>query len=162
MNAQNMPIAPHAEIRHVDAFRRCPNFHLEAPARVISSHNPWRRGSRAWSLFEHVLRKKTDWTVGEIIAEAQAIGYNPYNVMSHLRWLYTWGDFIEIDGNRYFPEVKPPPPPEPEPLPVVTAPPVVTEIAERKKAVIKRSRSKGKKKGLAHKSSPTKKARRRV
>lgn len=152
MNAQNMPIAPHAEIRHVDAFRRCPNFSLEAPARVISSHNPWRRGSRAWSLFEHVLRKKTTWTVGEIIAEAQAIGYNPYNAMSHLRWLYTWGDFIEIDGQRHFPEVKPPPSPEPD-LPVVTAPPVVTEIAEKNKSVIKRSRTKGK-------STRTKKRRR--
>jgi hypothetical protein len=140
MNAQNMPIAPHAEIRHVDAFRRCENFSLESPVRVISTHNPWRRGARAWDLFELVLRKKTTSTIGEIIEDAVAIGYNRYNVMSHLRWLYTWGDFIEIDGQRYFPEVKLVPEPEPVLEPVEEVRPVV--IAEKKKSVAKRTKGK--------------------
>jgi hypothetical protein len=80
-----------------------------------------------------VLRIRPTTTVGQILKDAVAIGYNRYNVMSHLRWLYTWGDFLEIDGQRYFPEVK-------QPEPEVEVRPVV--IAEKKKAVVKHRRTK--------------------
>jgi hypothetical protein len=37
-----------------------------------------------------------------------AAGYaDDTDVMSHLRWLYTWGDFLEINGQRYFPKQEP-------------------------------------------------------
>jgi hypothetical protein len=103
----NMPIAPSATIRHKIAFRNQGNFALTDTVHVISTHNPWRPKSRAWNLFEFVLRPKLVTTVGEILDEANAIGYNRAEVMQHIRWLYTWGDFIEINGRRYFPKQAP-------------------------------------------------------
>jgi hypothetical protein len=108
MNAPtNMPIAPSAVIRHKIAWRSCKNFDMDATVHVISSHNPWRPGSRAWNLFEFVLRVKPITTIRDIIKDAGDIGYFDTDVMSHLRWLYTWGDFLEIDGKRYFPKQEP-------------------------------------------------------
>jgi hypothetical protein len=104
MKELNMPIAPSATIKHKIAWRRCKNFPLTATVHVISSHNPWRPNSRAWNLFEHVLRVKPITTIGEIMADATAIGYYESDVMQHLRWLYTWGDFIEVNGQRHFPK----------------------------------------------------------
>jgi hypothetical protein len=104
----NMPIAPSATVRHVIAFRRCKPFELNATVRIISTHNPWRPHSRAWNLFEYVLRMKTTTTIRGILDDAEAIGYYRADTMRHLRWLYTWGDFIEINGQRYFPEVQEP------------------------------------------------------
>jgi hypothetical protein len=129
MNAQNMPIAPHASVKHTDAFKACKAFPREATVRVISTHNPWRPGSLGWPLFEAVLRKKTNWTVGEVIDDAVGIGYDAHVAMSNLRWLYTWGDFIEIDGKRYFPEIKEAP---------VEAPVKKTNAKSRDKSVQKR------------------------
>jgi hypothetical protein len=100
----NMPIAPSATVRHKVAFRRCRNFPGNATVHVISTHNPWRPKSRAWNLFEFVLRKKTITTIQEILDDASAIGYYETDTMQHLRWLYTWGDFLEIDGQRHFPK----------------------------------------------------------
>jgi hypothetical protein len=108
MNARNMSIAPagKAFIKHVDAFRSCPPFSYGSKFQVISTHNPWRRKALGWNLFEYVLRKHPDeTTVGQIIKDAKDIGYDPHNTMRHLRWLYTWGDFITIDGVRYFPRI---------------------------------------------------------
>lgn len=105
MNAQNMPIAPSATVKHVEAFRRCKNFDPSWSVHVISTHNPWRPTALGWNLFEHVLRKKTVTTIGQILEDAAAIGYDPHNTMRHLRWLYTWGDFLVINNKRYFPEV---------------------------------------------------------
>jgi hypothetical protein len=107
VNELNMPIAPSATIRHKIAFRRCRNFPLSATVHVISSHNPWRPKSRAWNLFEFVLRKKPITTIKEILDDAAAIGYYESDTMQHLRWLYTWGDFIEINGQRHFPKQEP-------------------------------------------------------
>jgi hypothetical protein len=100
----NMPIAPYAHVKHKLAWRKCPNFPMDATVVLISSHNPWRPGARAWNLFEHVLRKKPTTTVQEILNDAMAIGYFDTDVKSFLRWLYTWGDFIEVNGQRYFPK----------------------------------------------------------
>jgi hypothetical protein len=100
----NMPIAPSATVRHATAFRRCKPFDLSASVRVISTHNPWRPNSRAYNLFEQVLRVKTTTTIAGILEDAEAIGYYRADVMRHLRWLYTWGDFIENNGVRYFPK----------------------------------------------------------
>lgn len=109
MNAPtNMPIAPYAHVKHKIAWRKCPDFPMEATVVVISSHNPWRPGCRAWNLFELVLRKKPITTIKEILEDARAAGYaEDTDVKSYLRWLYTWGDFIEIDGKRYFPKQEP-------------------------------------------------------
>jgi hypothetical protein len=100
----NMPIAPSAVVQHKKAWRKCQNFPLNASVVLISSHNPWRPGARAWDLFEYVLRKKPMSTVQEILDDAKAIGYQETDVKSFLRWLYTWGDFIEVNGQRYFPK----------------------------------------------------------
>jgi hypothetical protein len=108
MSPQNMPIAPSATVKHVVAWKRCKPFPWTAKLQVISTHNPWRPSALGWNLFEHVLRKKTMTTVGQVIKDAQDIGYDPYNTMQHLRWLFTWGDFIEIDDKRYFPVEVPP------------------------------------------------------
>lgn len=116
MNApNNMPIAPSATVRHVIAFRRCKPFDLNATVRVISTHNPWRPSSHGYNLFEKVLRPKNTamTTIGQIIDEAEAVGYYRAETARHLRWLYTWGDFIEINGMRYFPEVESPEPEKP-------------------------------------------------
>jgi hypothetical protein len=45
--------------------------------------------------------------VGEILVDAREIGYYESDTMQHLRWLYTWGDFIEINGQRHFPKQEP-------------------------------------------------------
>lgn len=103
----NMPIAPSATIKHKIAWRRCKNFELSATVRVLSSHNPWRPNSLGYPLFEQVLRVKPITTIGEILDDAQKIGYYREHAMAHLRWLYTWGDFIEINGQRYFPKQEP-------------------------------------------------------
>jgi hypothetical protein len=104
----NMPIAPSAVVKHKIAWRKCKNFDMDATVHVISSHNPWRPGSRAWKLFELVLRVKPVTTIRDIITDAMAAGYaDDTDVMSHLRWLYTWGDFLEINGQRYFPKQEP-------------------------------------------------------
>jgi hypothetical protein len=108
MSPTNMPIAPSATVKHVTAWKACKSFPYDATVRVISTHNPWRPTALGWNLFEHVLRKKTTTTIGQIIKDAHEIGYDPYNTMQHLRWLYTWGDFIEINGQRYFPSEKQP------------------------------------------------------
>lgn len=100
----NMPIAPYSHVKHKIAWRKCPNFPLDAKVELISSHNPWRPGARAWNLFEHVLRKKPITTVQGILEDAGAIGYWETDVKSFLRWLYTWGDFIEVNGQRHFPK----------------------------------------------------------
>jgi hypothetical protein len=104
MSELNMPIAPSATVRHKVAFRRCKDFSNNDTVVLISSHNPWRPKSTAWDLFEFVLRVKPISTVGEILADARAIGYYDSGTMQHLRWLYTWGDFIEINGQRHFPK----------------------------------------------------------
>jgi hypothetical protein len=101
---RNMPIAPSATVRHVTAWRRCKPFDANATIRIISTHNPWRPNALGWNLFEHVLRNAEPTTIGKIIDAAEAIGYYRTDTMRHLRWLYTWGDFIEINGQRYFPE----------------------------------------------------------
>jgi hypothetical protein len=53
---------------------------------------------------------KTTTTIGGILEDAEAIGYYRADVMRHLRWLFTWGDFIEINGERYFPKEQEPDP----------------------------------------------------
>lgn len=103
---RNMPIAPSATVRHVIAWKKQKNFDLSDSVRVISTHNPWRPNALGWNLFEQVLRVKASTTIGQIIEDAEAIGYDRFDTMRHLRWLYTWGDFIEINGKRYFPEVE--------------------------------------------------------
>jgi hypothetical protein len=105
MQANNMPIAPSATIQHVEAFKKCQRFALDSKVKVISTHNPWRPNAHGFNLFEHVLRNITEATVGEVIEAAMAIGYDRNDAARKLRWLYTWGDFIEIDGVRYFPEI---------------------------------------------------------
>jgi hypothetical protein len=121
-----MPIAPYSHVKHKIAWRRQENFPLDAKVVLISSHNPWRPGARAWNLFEHVLRKRPISTVEQVLKDAGAIGYWETDVKSFLRWLYTWGDFIEVNGQRYFPKQ--------EPLPV-TVEEVVVKKSKRKKEV---------------------------
>lgn len=104
MNVTNMPIAPSATIRHKIAFRRCKDFDRSAIVHLISSHNPWRPNALGFNLFEQVLRVKPITTIGEILQDAQAIGYYETETMKHLRWLFTWGDFIEVNGQRHFPK----------------------------------------------------------
>lgn len=97
----NMPIAPHAHIKHKKAWRRCQDFPIDATIKLISSHNPWRPGSYSWPIFD-LLRKKPMATIEEILNDCQEIGYPRSQAMESLKWLYTWGDFIEINGQRYF------------------------------------------------------------
>lgn len=104
----NMPIAPSATVKHKLAWKRQENFDLDATVRIISSHNPWRPNAYGYRFFEIVLRPKPITTVREILADAaNLIGYQSTDVMSKLKWLYTWGDFIEVDGQRHFPKQEP-------------------------------------------------------
>lgn len=103
MTPQNMPIAPSATVRHVDAFKRQKPFELSWTVRVLSTHNPWRPSSHGFNLFEQVLRVRTETTIAQILQDAEAVGYYRSDVMRFLRWLYTWGDFLEINGQQYFP-----------------------------------------------------------
>jgi hypothetical protein len=104
MNATNMPIAPSATVRHKIAFRQCKDFNRNATVHVISSHNPWRPNALGFNLFDKILRTKPVTTVDQVLKDAAAIGYDPVETMKHLRWLYTWGDFIEVNGQRHFPK----------------------------------------------------------
>lgn len=109
VDALNMPIAPSATIKHKKAWRACKNFPLNATVVLISAHNPFRPNAQGYNLFELVLRKNLmkPTTVQEIINDAQVIGYDETAVKSKLRWLYTWGDFLEINGQRHFPTQEP-------------------------------------------------------
>lgn len=102
----NMPIAPSAKIKHKRAFRLCKSFNENDKVRLLSTHNPWRPNAHGNNLFEYVLRVKPETTIGQILDDAEAIGYYRTDVMKFIRWLYTWGDFLEINGQRYFPEVE--------------------------------------------------------
>jgi hypothetical protein len=113
-----MPIAPSATLKHTIAFRQCKAFPMDAKVEVISTHNPWRRNAISWNLFEKVLRQKTHWTVEEILSEAEKIGYFRSDAARHLRWLYTWGDFIEVNGQRHFPKEPEVEEKKPEPAPI--------------------------------------------
>ena len=99
----NMSIAPSATIKHKNAFRKCKPFPLDAKVKIISTHNPWRLDGYGYRFYEQVLRGKSSTTIGGILDDAHAIGFYKADVMRHLRWLYTWGDFLEINGERYFP-----------------------------------------------------------
>lgn len=101
----NMPIAPSADIKHKIAWRKCRYFEMHEPVRLISSHNPWRPTGFAFNMWA-VLKARPVTTIGQILKDAEAIGYYRAAAMQHLKWLYTWGDFLEISGQRYFPEME--------------------------------------------------------
>ena len=102
----NIPVAPSmGHITHVDAFKGQPDFGLNEVTRLVSGSNPWRNGSRAWPIFELVLRRNPVSTVGrllELIWEHCRIPDE--EAMTHLRWLYTWGgSYLEVGGRLYAP-----------------------------------------------------------
>ena len=100
----NIPIAPSAPTKHKIAFRRCRRLESEDRVKLISDHNPWRTDGLGYHLFESVLRPRQnqEMTVAEVQDIAERYQYPRPETERHLRWLYTWGDFLELNGMMFF------------------------------------------------------------
>lgn len=89
---------------HVQAWRAQKNFALEASFELISATNPWR-AKRSAIFFDRVLAATpAPTTIGQVLANAEKLGFKPGESQRHLRWLYTWGgSYIKVGGQVFTP-----------------------------------------------------------
>jgi len=85
---------------HWLAAQALPPFPPTATLRIMSPDNPWRPDSDGHRLYSKLLAADlTNATVQTAIDIGTLLGLS-YSVQDHLRWLFTWGPYIEIDGKR--------------------------------------------------------------
>lgn len=82
---------------HVIAWRACKHFPLNAKLEILSPVNPWRDNSPGGAFYAKVLTARPA-TIADAI---HLSGMKPGPAQGHLRWLYTWGDYIAINGARH-------------------------------------------------------------
>jgi hypothetical protein len=87
-------------VPHTAAWRAHKAFPLGATITMLTNTPRWRPGSRGADFYAKVLSQGPA-TVGDAIVLGKKFGYSPGRVQSFLRFLYTWGDQVEIDGQRY-------------------------------------------------------------
>jgi hypothetical protein len=92
---------PRTAKEHVDAWRAQPLFPREAAIRFLSDVNPWGANVPGREFYKTVLAKRPA-TVGEMLDLAAVAGWRAVQAQGHLRWLYTRGDYVEIDGKRFW------------------------------------------------------------
>jgi hypothetical protein len=111
---------------HVQAWRAQKNFDPAASFELISATNPWR-AKRSAIFFDKVLAATpAPTTIGQVLANAEKLGFKAGECQRHLRWLYTWGgSYIRIGGQVFTPP------------PAGAAPAVATPKASRAKAPAK-------------------------
>jgi len=94
-----------ASQHHTD-WKAQPNFAPDGTIKLVSPENPWAllgrsgRNGKGYQFFVKVMAKGPA-TVQEAIDLGKEIGLKPGQVQGHLRWLYTWGPFVEIDGKLF-------------------------------------------------------------
>ena len=75
-------------------------FAPTASLRILSPENPWRPNSDGHRFYSALLAADlTNATIQTAIDIGAPLGLR-YSVQDHLRWLFTWGPYIEIDGKR--------------------------------------------------------------
>jgi hypothetical protein len=78
------------------------NFPLDASINILFNIPRWRPGGEGHDFWTRALcRLPQGGTVAQAIALGKEIGLSAGVVQQHLRWLYTWGDQVEIGGHRY-------------------------------------------------------------
>lgn len=85
---------------HVSAWRKHGVFPLTASIKMLVQVPRWRPGSRGADFYAKVLSQNPA-TVEAAIALGKKHGISAGQVQSFLRFLYTWGDQVEIAGQRY-------------------------------------------------------------
>ena len=85
---------------HVVAWRGCKSFDPSATITVVDLVNRWRQGTPGSDFFEAVLAKKPA-TVQAALDLAKAAGIGASDAQGHLRWYFTWGSHIQVNGQFY-------------------------------------------------------------
>jgi hypothetical protein len=92
--------------QHHDDWKAQPDLAPTATIRLLTTDNIWAikgragKNGRGYQFFVKVLAKGPK-TVQEAIDLGKKIGLTPGQVQEHLRWLYTWGPYMEIDGRLW-------------------------------------------------------------
>jgi hypothetical protein len=96
-------------ISHFRAWRLQKNFPLDAQIEMLVNVPRWSPGGQGHDFWHRALSKlPKGGTVAQAIALGKAIGLTAGEVQQHLRWLYTWGDQVQIGGHTYIPVVPAP------------------------------------------------------
>jgi hypothetical protein len=103
MYAKNIAANP---VTHTEAWRATKNFPVTASVNMLVNKPRWQAHSRGSDFWEKVLGPCTEFgtkptTVQALIDAAAKVGLKAHRVHSMLRYLYTWGDQVEIAGKRY-------------------------------------------------------------
>ena len=85
---------------HLQAARAQPNWPPETPVEFISNLNPWRPDADGHR-FGNACLSVRPRTVGEVQALKKLFNPPLKYREGHLKWWYTWGDFIKIGGKFY-------------------------------------------------------------
>jgi hypothetical protein len=77
---------------------RCLEFCILTATR--SDKNPWKENTGGYPCYALILAKRPG-TIGAALDLAAAAGWRRKQAYDHLRWLYTWGDYIAVHGKRW-------------------------------------------------------------
>ena len=87
-------------VQHTAAWRAHKAFPVSASIKMLTNTPRWRPASRGADFYAKVLSQNPA-TVADAIAMGAKVGIRAGQVQSFLRYLYTWGDQVEIGGQRY-------------------------------------------------------------
>jgi hypothetical protein len=88
----------HQTTQHYLDFKAV-SFPETATLEYRSDKNPWRANIGGHPFYALILAK-CPATTGAALDLAEAAGWRRKQAYDHLRWLYTWGDYIAVDGKR--------------------------------------------------------------
>jgi hypothetical protein len=85
---------------HVVHWRAQPAFDPASTLQLTSAHNPWRPNAPGYAFYAQVLAPLglEPTTVQAVLAAAHTAGFKPGVAQGHLRWLYTWGNYMLVNG----------------------------------------------------------------
>jgi len=114
--ATNVAIAPRTGTTgtrtvggHVQAWRNQPAFAPTAKLEFTGGANRWRAGTPGSKFYEAVMAHNPG-TVQAALDLGNAAGIKAAECQGHLRWLYTWGVGLKVDGAVYVPPTAGPAP----------------------------------------------------
>jgi hypothetical protein len=101
--AKNIAANP---VTHTAAWRSSKNFATTAKVNMLVNCPRWSAHSRGADFWAKVLGPVTEYgtkptTMQALLDAGKAVGLKAHRVNSMMRYLYTWGDQVEIDGKRY-------------------------------------------------------------
>jgi hypothetical protein len=93
-------------VTHTAAWRSTTKFPNTAKVEMLVNCPRWQAHSRGADFWAKVLGPETEMgtkatTIQVLIDKAATVGLKPHRVHSMLRYLWTWGDQVEINGKRY-------------------------------------------------------------